>query len=49
MQVAGVPLPDGGLLSLSLSGAINIWKKYASLDNDSLPSEVLAGHQVGYH
>jgi len=45
MQVAGSPLPNNGLFSLSLSGALNIWKNYTELENDSLPTESFAGHQ----
>jgi len=42
----GATLIKDGICSLSLNGALNIWREALNLSEESLPSEVAIGHQV---
>ena len=45
-MLQGAALYKDDLCSLSFNGALNFWRGISSLANDSLPSEIVVGHQV---
>jgi hypothetical protein len=45
MQVS-VTAAGSDIVSVSLSGALNIWRKAANLEAGAMPTERVVGHQV---
>ncbi len=45
MQVS-VTAAGSDIVSVSLSGALNIWRKVANLETGAMPTERIVGHQV---
>ena len=45
MQVS-VTAAGSDIVSVSLSGALNIWRKAANLETGAMPTERVVGHQV---